>query len=85
MDIKENFYSKLQQLREGTEQLDKLSGTAKVPTIGEGKWDYPKEMTKTKETSDMGTTNAAKNRAERKKLRKKVKAKAHKELMGGKK
>jgi hypothetical protein len=51
--------------------------------LDEGKWDYPKHITRTRETSDMGTTNAAANRARRKAFRKKVKAKAHKELMSG--
>lgn len=54
-----------------------------VEALNEGKWNYPKELTKTKETSDMGTTNAARNREDRKKIRKAAKAKAHKALMSG--
>jgi hypothetical protein len=46
-----------------------------------GKWNYPADMTKTKEISDMGTTNAAKNREERKEWRKKHKALQHKKLV----
>jgi hypothetical protein len=54
--------------------------------VEEGKWDYPEHMKKTVTTSDMGTTNAQRNREERKEFRKKEKAKAHAELMkGGKK
>lgn len=51
--------------------------------VAEGKWNYPKELTgKPKETSDMGTTNAARNKADRKSWRKMIKAKQHKELHG---
>jgi hypothetical protein len=46
-----------------------------------GKWNYPADMTKTKEISDMGTTNAAKNREKRKEWRKKHKALQHKKLV----
>lgn len=51
--------------------------------VDEGKWNYPKHMTKTVTTSDMDTTNAARNREERKAFRKKEKAKAHAALMKG--
>jgi hypothetical protein len=52
--------------------------------LDEGKWNYPKDMTKTKETSDMGTTNAAQNRKDRKAWRKKVKKEKLKEAtLGG--
>lgn len=54
-----------------------------VEQIDEGKWNYPKHMTKTVTTSDMDTTNAARNREERKAFRKKEKAKAHAALMKG--
>jgi len=51
--------------------------------LDEGKWDYPKQLTQTKTTSQTGSTNAADNRARRKAFRKKVKAAAHKKLMSG--
>lgn len=51
--------------------------------IEEGKWNYPADMTKTKTTSQTGSTNAADNRARRKAFRKKTKAAAHKKLMSG--
>jgi hypothetical protein len=60
-----------------------LKTSKKYKSVEEGKWDYPKDLTKNRETSDMGTTNASANREARKALRKKVKAKAHKELMKG--
>lgn len=53
--------------------------------ISEGKWDYPKDMTsKSKENSDMGTTDASRKKEDRKEWRKKLKSKAHKDLMSGK-
>ena len=54
-------------------------------SVEEGKWDYPDHMKKTVTTSDMGTTNAQRNREDRKAFRKKEKAKAHAALMKGKK
>lgn len=57
--------------------------TEEAEQIGEGKWNYPKHMTKTVTTSDMDTTNAARNREERKAFRKKQKAIAHAALMKG--
>ena len=49
--------------------------------VDEGKWDYPKPITKSKETSDMGTTNSAENRKKRKEWRQKQKAAQHAKLM----
>lgn len=63
------------------EEIDRLD--AIMADLDEGKWNYPKHMTKTVTTSDMDTTNAARNREERKAFRKKEKAKAHAALMKG--
>lgn len=50
--------------------------------VSEGKWEYPKKLTsKPVEKSDMGNTNQADLRKERKAFRKKKKAEAHKKLM----
>lgn len=56
-------------------------GWMEEETVVEGKWNYPKELTKTREVDDMGGTNQASNRKRRKELRKKIKATAHKNLM----
>jgi hypothetical protein len=63
------YYTKLKKA--GLEESKRNTDDGYVS--GQGKWNYPKDMTKTKETSDMGTTNAASNRKARKMWRKKVK------------
>jgi len=62
-----------------------LGGPFKEADLEEGKYDYPKDLTrKPRQIDDMGNTSGAKQREARKTFRAKQKAKAHRDLMSGK-